>query len=99
MIIHIHTSPFTFTPHQPKGRATARPFGDRARFRPRSQSRDMIIHVHTSPFTFTPHQPKGRVATRPFGDRARFRPRSQSRSKYRGLRERSRLGPARLRPV
>ena len=54
-IIHIHTSPFTFTPHQPKGRAVARPFGDRARFRPRSQSRDMIVHIHTSPFTFTPH--------------------------------------------
>ena len=26
--IHIHTSPFTFTPRQPKGRTTVRPFGD-----------------------------------------------------------------------
>ena len=39
LAIHIHTSPFTFTPHQPKGRVATRPFGDRARFRPRSNQR------------------------------------------------------------
>ena len=60
---------------QPKGRATARPFGDRARLRPRSQSRDMIVHIHTSPFTFTRHQPKGRATARPFGDHTRLGPR------------------------
>ena len=62
MTIHVHTSPFTFTPDQPKGRATARPFGDRARFIRRSHeigteiaisqhdhSRShLTIHIHTS---------------------------------------------------
>merc|ERR1711938_217772 len=47
-IIHIHTSPFTFTPHQPNHRATARWFGDHTRLGPRLQSRSMIIHIHTS---------------------------------------------------
>ena len=80
MLIHVHTLPFTFTPHQPNAGATAPAFGDHTRLGLRSQSRSTIIHVHTSPFTFTPRQPNAGATAPAFGDHTRLIPRSQSRS-------------------
>ena len=79
MLVHVHTFPFTFTPHRPNAGTADPAFGDHTRLIPRSQSRSTIIHVHTSSFTFTTRRPNAGTADPAFRDHTRLGSRLQFR--------------------